>query len=407
MRRGFLLCLPLLISCSLVTSIGPASPTSPPVPTPVPTPAVTAAATQPVATEPTPGASIPSAFPDPAGFGWDRVADGFSSPVDLQPGGDGRLYVVEQAGIIRAVSENGAESAVVLDIRGRVGSSGNEQGLLGLAFHPEDASLFVNYTDRRGNTVIARYRREGGAVDPDSEQIVLTYDQPFPNHNGGGLAFGPDGMLYIGSGDGGAAGDPQGRAQNLDSLLGKILRLDVDGEQPYRIPADNPFAASGGRAEIWAYGLRNPWRLTFDPQTGDLFIGDVGQNQWEEIDHLPGGAPGGSNFGWDYREGLEPYEGQPPAGLTDPVAVYSHTDGCSVTGGLVVRDPALPEWNGIYLYGDYCSGLVWGLFQDAQGVWQNRLVFETGMRITSFGSDDARRTYLVDREGGIYRLERR
>jgi glucose/arabinose dehydrogenase len=185
------------------------------------------------------------------------------------------------------------------------------------------------------------------------------------------------------------------------------LRLDVDGADPYLIPPDNPWASGGGRPEIWAYGLRNPWRLAFDTATGDLFIGDVGQDQWEEVDFWPSGAPGGANFGWDLREGLSEYEGDPSPAFTDPVAVYSHAEGsCSVTGGEVVRDPALPEWQGIYLYGDYCSGLTWGLFRDAAGTWQNQLLFDTGFRVTSFGTGSDGAVYVLDRAGGVYRLRR-
>jgi glucose/arabinose dehydrogenase len=339
------------------------------------------------------------------------VAAGLESPVDLQNAGDERLFVVEQRGVIRVIDGSGLQDEPFLDIRERVYDVSNEQGLLGLAFHPDfesNGEFYVNYTRGTGDTVIARFLAgPGSTADPNGEQAVLDYDQPFPNHNGGGMAFGPDGMLYIGSGDGGAAGDPEERAQNPDTLLGKLLRLDVDGADPYAIPADNPFAGGGGRPEIWAYGLRNPWRFAFDSVTGDLFIGDVGQNQWEEIDYLPYGAAGGANFGWDFREGLELFEGLTPPGLTEPVAVYSHAEGgCSVTGGVVVRDPALPEWQGVYLYGDFCSGLIWGLYRDPSGAWQNRLLFQTGFQITSFGTGSDGGVYVLDRGGGVYRLSR-
>jgi len=228
----------------------------------------------------------------------------------------------------------------------------------------------------------------------------LHVNQPFPNHNGGTLQFGPDGYLYAGLGDGGSAGDPFGNGQKTNTLLGKILRLDVDSAEPYAIPADNPFGN-----EIWAYGLRNPWRISFDKQTGDLYIADVGQNTYEEIDYLPAVSPGGVNFGWDYREGLHVYEGSPPAGLTmtDPIAEYGHTEGgCSVTGGYVYRG-SMPEWNGIYLYGDYCTGYVWGLI-NIDGGWQAHLLFDTEANITSFGQDDAGEIYLVSDGGEIYKL---
>jgi glucose/arabinose dehydrogenase len=215
------------------------------------------------------------------------------------------------------------------------------------------------------------------------------------------LAFGPDGYLYIGSGDGGSGGDPEQRAQNRDSLLGKLLRVDVDGGSPYALPPDNPFASGGGRPEIWSYGLRNPWRFTFDPATGDLYLGDVGQNTWEEIDFLAAGSPGGTNFGWDFREGLHDYEGRAPEGLTDPVAEYSHDEGgCSITAGRVVRDPDLPAWQGVFLYGDFCTGYIWGLLRDDSGAWRSARLFETGLQITSFGTGSAGEIYVLDRGGG-------
>jgi glucose/arabinose dehydrogenase len=334
------------------------------------------------------------------------------SPIDIQTAGDDRLFIVEQRGVVRITDENGLRQEPFLDIRDRVLDTGNEQGLLGLAIHPDFAAngaFYVNYTRGTGDTVIARFQAgaDPNRADPTSEFVLLQIDQPYPNHNGGRVVFGPDGYLYIGTGDGGSQGDPQGRAQNPDSLLGKILRLDVDGGEPYAIPPDNPFAAGGGRPEIWALGLRNPWRFDFDPATGDLFIGDVGQNQWEEIDFLSSGTAAGINFGWDRREGLASYEGDSSPAFTDPVAVYSHGEGgCSVTGGEVIRDPSLPEWQGIYLYGDFCSGLIWGLFRDGSGAWQNRLLFDSGFRITSFGSGDDGTIYVLDRSGEVYRLAR-
>ena len=225
--------------------------------------------------------------------------------------------------------------------------------------------------------------------------------QPFQNHNGGALAFGPDGYLYAGLGDGGSAGDPFGNGQSLNTLLGKILRLDVDSAEPYAIPSDNPF-----ESEIWTYGLRNPWRLSFDKVSGDLYIADVGQGEWEEIDYLPSGSGGGTNFGWNFREGAHDYEGNVPAGLTDPVAEYSHAEGgCSVTGGYVYRG-SMPEWNGIYLYGDYCTGFVWGLINSLNGR-QTRLLFDADVRITSFGQDENGEVYLLADGGSVHRLSRK
>ncbi|HEY5984270.1 MAG TPA: PQQ-dependent sugar dehydrogenase [Anaerolineales bacterium] len=357
-------------------------------------------------------------FPDPQRYAWTQIASGFDSPVDIQfpPDGSGRMFIVEQAGRIRIVSGSDVISEPFLDITENVNTQGNERGLLGLAFHPnypENGFFFVNYTDRLHHNVIARFRV---SADPDraeasSETILLAVDDPFPNHNGGVLAFGPDGYLYAGLGDGGSANDPFGNGQNTGALLGKVLRLDVDGAEPYAIPPDNPFASAGGRREIWAYGLRNPWRLSFDRLNGDLYIADVGQNTWEEVDYLPAGSSGGANFGWNYREGAHEFEGSPPANLQliDPVAEYSHNEGgCSITGGYVYRG-SMPEWSGIYFYGDFCSGKLWGLIkrQDARGgvTWDSRLLYRTGASLTSFGQDPQGEVYFADRGGPIFRLE--
>jgi len=356
--------------------------------------------------------ALPNAqtLPDPAAYQWKLVTQGLEKPVGLVHAGDGsgRLFVIEQRGAIRIIQNGELLPTPFLDIRDRVGSEGGEQGLLGLAFHPnyvQNGYFFVNYTDRRGDTVVARYRvsADPNLADPASEQVVLTLAQPYGNHNGGHLLFGPDSYLYIGTGDGGLFGDPHGNAQNLDSLLGKMLRLDVD-ELPYRIPPDNPFGD-----EIWAYGLRNPWRYSFDRLTGDLYLADVGQNQWEEIDFLEAGAPAGVNFGWDFWEGSHPYEGTPPEGfpMNFPVAEYDHSQGCSVTGGVVYRG-ALPDWQGVYLYGDYCSGRIWGLLRTAEGEWLNEPLFESGFNIATFGEDENGEVYLTHHgEGSVYRLTAR
>jgi glucose/arabinose dehydrogenase len=343
-------------------------------------------------------------FPDPNAYAWQPLPlSGLQRPVDLQAGGSGRLFIIEKAGRIRIVENDQLLDTPFLEITDRVGSNGNEQGLLGLAFHPQYAQngrFFVNYTDTRGDTVLARFQvsSDPNLANPNSETPLLRIDQPFPNHNGGVLAFGPDGYLYAGLGDGGAAGDPMGNGQNTDVLLGKVLRLDVDSAEPYAVPADNPFGN-----EIWAYGLRNPWRLSFDRSTGDLYIGDVGQGEWEEIDFLAAGSAGGANFGWDLREGAHDYEGGGPEGMIDPVAEYSHAEGgCSVTGGYVYRG-SIPEWNGIYLYGDYCTGLIWGLLRTGD-TWQTQLLFDMDVTITSFGQDAAGELYLISDNGGIYRL---
>ena len=348
-------------------------------------------------------AASAATFPDPNAYTWQMIVSGLQRPTDLQVDGSGRLFVLEKPGRIRIIQNDQLIETPFLDITDRVGSGGNEQGLLGLAFHPQyvqNGRFFVNYTDKLGDTVLARFQvsSDANVADPNSEVKILGIDQPFANHNGGVLAFRPDGYLYAGLGDGGSQGDPFGNAQNTRVLLGKILRLDVDSAEPYAVPPDNPFGN-----EVWAYGLRNPWRLSFDKLTSDLYIGDVGQNMWEEIDFLPAGSPGGTNFGWNFREGAHDYEGGGPAGMVDPVAEYSHPDGgCSVTGGYVYRG-SMPEWNGIYLYGDYCSGKIWGLIQQ-DGGWQSQLLFDLDGTITSFGQDTSGELYLLSDSGGIYRL---
>jgi glucose/arabinose dehydrogenase len=407
MKRVLLVFLTLILAACLPTP-------TPQPPTPVPatvTPTVTQpspdnATLQPSTETPAVPSTLTEAttFPNAEAYLWQTLLSGLERPVDLQHASDERLFIIEKVGRIRILQAGNLVERPFLDLTDRVGSDGNEQGLLGLAFHPryaENGLFFVNYTDRNGNTVIARFQvtADPNLADPSSETVLLRVNQPYGNHNGGVLAFGPDGYLYAGLGDGGSAGDPQGNAQNLDTLLGKILRLDVDSAQPYAIPADNPFGN-----EIWAYGLRNPWRFSFDRQTGDLYIGDVGQGQWEEIDFVPAGSPGGMNFGWKYFEGTHPYEGTPPQGtqVVAPVAEYSHSEGCSVTGGYVYRG-AMPEWNGIYLYGDYCSGTVWGLIR-SNGGWQPQVLFGGVGRITSFGQDASGEVYLVLDSGSILRL---
>ena len=362
-----------------------------------------------------PNAAESSDFPNAQAYAWQPVASNLDQPIGIFNAGDGsnRLFIIEQTGKIRILEDGVLQTAPFLDITDRVGSDDSERGLLGLAFHPnyaQNGDFYINYTDKDGNTVIARYsvsKNDPNQADQDSEKRLLHIQQPFPNHNGGAMAFGPDGFLYLGLGDGGLGGDPRGNGQSLNTLLGKILRIDVDQGQSYAIPADNPFANGGGKPEIWAYGLRNPWRFSFDRLTGDLYIGDVGQDLWEEIDFLPAGSPGGANFGWSYFEGLHPYgERKPPSGLVvvNPIAEYNHDLGCSVTGGFVYRGQALPEWQGIYLYGDYCSGRVWGLHRTTQGEWQTSQLFDNLGPITSFGEDEAGEVYLAVHFGNIYRL---
>jgi glucose/arabinose dehydrogenase len=350
-------------------------------------------------------------MPDPLGYEWNLSADGFRKPVALAHVGDRRLFVVEQRGVIWVLQDGAVEPEPFLDIRDRVNSIAFEQGLLGLAFDPEfsrTGHFYVNYTDAGGDTVISRFTAALGEaqVNPAAEALVLRIDQPFSNHNGGDLHFGPDGLFYIGTGDGGSANDPFDNGQSVDSLLGKLLRIKVGEAEPYAIPGDNPFATGGGRAEIWATGLRNPWRFSFDATTGDLYIGDVGQSSWEEINFLAAESPGGANFGWNHREGMHAFASQRTDGLVDPVAEYENGGReCSVSGGVVVRDPELPAWQGVYLYGDYCSGGIWGLLRDASGQWMSSRLFDTSFAITSFGTDASGAVYLTDHNGRIFRLE--
>jgi glucose/arabinose dehydrogenase len=340
------------------------------------------------------------------------VANGFTKPVYLTEAddGSGRLFVVEQAGRILIVRQGQVTSAPFLDIVSIVGSDANEQGLLSVAFHPSYAQnglFFVNYTDKQGDTVIARYNVSDNAdvADPNSAKILLSIGQPYGNHNGGQVVFGPDGYLYIGMGDGGAAGDPHNNGQNLNTLLGKILRIDVDNADPYGIPQSNPFASNGqGSREIWSYGWRNPWRISFDRATGDMYIGDVGQNQYEEIDVELAGTPGGQNYGWRLMEGahcFDPGTCDPAnSGLVLPVAEYDHGQGCSVTGGYIYRGAQFPALSGVYFYGDYCSGIIWGLRHEADGTWSKAELLSSGYTISSFGQDQAGEVYLLQHSTG-------
>lgn len=341
------------------------------------------------------------------------VKEGLSQPLFLTHAGDktGQLYVVEQGGLVKVLDRGSPQPRPFLDVTPFV-RSGGEQGLLGLAFHPQYAGngrVFVSYNRKEdGATVVAEYAR-GGAVRAESGgRLLLSVPQPYANHNGGMIAFGPDGYLYIGRGDGGSRGDPQNRAQNVNELLGKMLRIDVDRGSPYAIPADNPWAKGGGRPEIFALGLRNPWRFSFDRQTGDLWVADVGQNAWEEIDLVRRGG----NYGWRRMEGRHCYEPKsgcegPDVKLELPVAEYGHEHGrCSVTGGYVYRGPALPSLQGTYLFGDYCSGELFGLpaTSAAGGSAEPKTIMRTSLRISSFGEDEAGELYVIDHQGGVYRL---
>lgn len=339
-----------------------------------------------------------------------EAASGLNQPLKIVSAYDGsnRLFIVEKGGTIRTLLNGEFTPEPFLDITERVGSQGSEQGLLGLAFHPdfpEANVVFINYTDTGGNTIVSRFTVEGDAAiaDPGSEEVLLAVEQPAANHNGGHLLFGPDGYLYIGLGDGGGSGDQFGNAQNGATLLGAMLRIDVDSGDPYGIPEDNPFLDNADvRDEIWATGLRNPWRYDFDRSTGDLYIADVGQNRIEEVNVQPGDSQGGENYGWPVMEGSECYQADEcdQTGLVLPVTEYTHDDGCSVTGGNVYRGETYPQMAGIYLFSDFCSGNIWGLTQTA-GEWQTRLLAEPGFSVSSFGEDEAGELYLVDLTSGV------
>lgn len=394
----------------------PAAPPSDPTPTLLPPSPTSTSSAQPTATPRPSPTSTPQPVPlpnDPATLRVELqvLVGGLAAPVGIANAGDGsgRLFVVEKAGRIRVVRKGALDSSPFLDVAGRVRSSSSEQGLLGLAFHPNYArngTFFVNYTNVQGDTVVARFSvgSDPERADPTSEGILLTVDQPAANHNGGHLAFGPDGLLYIGLGDGGGANDQFGNGQNVQALPGKMLRLDVDHGPPYAVPKDNPFVGNAAfRTEIWATGLRNPWRYSFDRLTGDLYIADVGQNQYEEVDFQPAASRGGQNYGWSIMEGLHCFPADRACnreGLTLPVVEYDHSQGCSVTGGSVYRGNEFPALNGIYLFGDYCSGKIWGLAPTGDGGWRTAELAQADLRIVAFGEDEAGEPYLLDIQGG-------
>jgi uncharacterized protein (TIGR03437 family) len=343
------------------------------------------------------------------------VGTGLGGVVDIQNAADGsaRLFLVQQSGVIRVMRNGALVEAPFLDIHGKTTGTG-ERGLLGLAFPPGFASkqrFYVDYTDLNGDTTIAQYRVSANpdVADAASEAVLLKIAQPFANHNGGQVRFGPDGYLYIAMGDGGSGGDPLGNGQKLSTLLGKLLRIDVESSPgQVRIPADNPFVnTAGARPEIWAYGLRNPWRFSFDRASGDLWIGDVGQDLYEEVDFQPAAGRGGENYGWNLMEGLHCYQaGCSMQGITLPVAEYTHAaGGCAVTGGFLYRGRLSPGLRGIYLYGDYCSGRIWGL--ERQGdAWNNRQLLASGFTITTFGEDEAGEVYVYNAANGqVNRME--
>jgi glucose/arabinose dehydrogenase len=362
-----------------------------------------------------PSSPPPSTGGPPPPLTLNSVVSGLTNPVDLQfpNDGTGRFFVVQQPGSIRVGSNGALLATPFLDISSKVHFSG-EMGLLGLAFHPQftqNRKFYVHYDQLMGSqiqSVIAEYQisaADPSQADPASERVLLTINQPFGNHKGGQIAFGPDGFLYIGLGDGGSENDPQGNGQNLQTLLAKMLRIDVDHTSSglqYAIPADNPFANGGGLPEIWAYGLRNPWRFSFERGTGRLFAGDVGQNKYEEIDILQRGG----NFGWNVMEGMHcfnPSTGCNMTGLVLPIAEYDHTEGDAVMGGYVYKGTTIPNLPGAYIFSDFGSGAIWEL-TESSGIWTRTKLLSSGRSVSSFGQDVAGEIYVVDYSGNILKL---
>lgn len=392
----------LLVGCS--------SPTGSPRPLPS-----SPGATSPSSLAASPSPSLTPSYPPLQGVRLEAIASGLAFPAGITNAGDGsgRLFVNEQGGRIRIVNADGTlRAADFVDLSDRL-LAGGERGLLGVAFHPDFATngrLFVHYSRAGdGATVISELTASGdhGTASAASERILFTHAQPFANHNGGEIAFGPDGYLYIGLGDGGSQGDPSGNGQSLQTQLAKILRIDVDAapaaNRQYAIPDSNPYAARGlapgaGLPEIWAYGLRNPWRFSFDRATGDLYIGDVGGGALEEIDRQPAASAGGENYGWDIFEGTRCSSGCDSITAVAPIAEYGHDEGCSVTGGYMYRGTVQPAMQGTYLFGDYCSGTIWTL--PASDSVTPRRLGDTGLRISSFGEGEDGEIYLVDLGGG-------
>ena len=336
-----------------------------------------------------------------------KVYSGFNQPLYLANASDnsGRIFIVEKGGKIISL-KNGVRTTF-LDITERVRSRETERGLLSVAFHPEfvkNGRYFVYYTDSKGDVVISEFNSNSGS---NQEKVLLNIKQPYSNHNGGQLEFGPDGYLYIGTGDGGAGGDPLNSGQNKFTLLGKILRIDVNSGNKYGIPATNPFVNKAGEDEIWAYGIRNPWRFSFDTRTGDMYMADVGQNEWEEINFQPASSKGGENYGWRYLEGYNTFNLDNDVDLstlTMPVMEYSHKDGCSVTGGYVYRGKKYKDIDGTYFFGDFCSGIIWGLRIKNNG-WQYAKFLKTSLLISSFGIDENGDVYVLDfQTGDIYKI---
>lgn len=404
---------PQVVTSESTSTVGPTvasevTPTSEPEPSPTVSPVP-----EPSATTPT-NSPIDSIVLEPI------ITEGMQQITGLTHAFDDRLFVMEQIGRIRIIENGQLLAQPFLDITDRVGSLASEQGLLGLVFHPDyavagatgEGHFFVNYTDYSGNTHISRFSvlpNDPNRADPQSEIDYLTQNQPYHNHNGGSLAFGPDGYLYVGLGDGGSANDPLRAGQDISTLLGKVLRLDVDSfEGEYTIPADNPFVdLETARPEIWAYGLRNPWRFSFDRETGDFYITDVGQSQWEEINFQPAESSGGENYGWRTMEGTHCFDASTcdQAGLVLPIFEYDHSLGCSITGGYVYRGQLFPEMAGNYFASDYCSGMFWRLFKEGD-TWVQDMLLDSDLIVSSFGEDVNGELYALNYwSGGIYQLQ--
>jgi glucose/arabinose dehydrogenase len=326
--------------------------------------------------------------------------------------GDNALYVTEQVGSVRAVRNGQLDAAPVLDITADVGSGG-ERGLLGLDFSRDGTRLYVHYTNRNGDTRVDEYTMQGNTADAGSRRQLLAVAQPQPNHNGGELTFGPDGLLYLGLGDGGGAGDsgsghaPGGNGQSLDTLLGKILRIDPtpSGDRQYTIPPSNPFANGGGLPEIWAYGLRNPWKFSWDRETDDMWIADVGQNAWEEVDFLPAGEGAGANFGWNRLEGNHEFQGQAPDGAIPPIHEYPLNGTCAAIGGYVYRGSKIPDLTGAYVYTDYCESTIRALLERDGRVADQRDLGIQGTQVTAFGEDQDGELYVLSQGDGLQRID--
>jgi len=360
--------------------------------------------------------------PNPDAFALVTIIEGLQYPLYATGAGDGsdRLFVLEQSGRIWILENDILKNAPFIDLSGIVSQDVlrgySERGLLGVAFHPdyaENGLFYVNYTDRNGDTQVVQYSvssDDPDVADPNSATTLLSISQPYANHNGGHMDFGLDGYLYISVGDGGSRDDPLAAGQDPSTLLGTLLRIDVDnpGEtRPYGIPEDNPAMRDSSFApEVWSWGLRNVWRFSFDRATGDLYMGDVGQDQFEEINFQPVDSAGGENYGWRSYEGFQRYIGGEPASeVVMPIAVYDHGQGCSVTGGYVYRGEAIPELQGAYLYSDYCQGRLWVAYRDESETWQSTEITQLGRQVSSFGEDDVGELYVIDYRGAVLRFE--